>query len=600
MSRSVSVRLTAVVGAIAFTAAACGGGSSKKAAETTTTTAAAESTTETGVTTTAPAAESTSTTAATTAGTGKTTATKAATTVKSSTKKAFTTSPPPTVQGLAQATTTAPTTPSEPIQPGGTLTVLFHTESNGFDPTKGVGNASGNDMQRMFQVYDALVYQDPPTGSVVPETAQSMTSADAKVWTLKLRDGIKFTDGTPYDANAVKFNWDRHADATNGSQWAATFKTFTFQVVDPLTVQITLNSPNSQFPRVISRQLAYIASPAAIQAAGPGTAYNNAKPVGAGPFMLQSWTRDSEMVLVRNPSYWNAPRPYLDKLDFKVITDPTQRDNTFKSGNGDLSEGTQLTINDMAKNFPVYASPSINTGGIGMQENHAPFNDRNVRKAMALAFDVDQYNSVVNANVFETAHTAFTANYPYTDPAIAWPKPDLAAAQKLVDDYVANVNGGKDITFTYSFLSPANDTGAQLLQAQLQRLNHVKVNLKGETQNQLVADLIAKNNDMTAMGYVGVDPESDFTEDMLCKGSRQFYSYCNTEVDRLVLDSRQTLDTAKRNQDLKDIQKIVIDDAMYIPFQHYSELFVYRNNVKNLSTFDDGGLLLDRMWLKTH
>jgi len=310
----------------------------------------------------------------------------------------------------------------------------------------------------MFAIYDALVYQDPrPPASVVPELAVAMTSPDARVWTMKLRPNVRFTDGAPYDADAVKFNWDRHADPVNSSPWAATLKTLSYQVVDPLTIQITLNKASSQFPRVISRQLAYVASPGAISTAGSDQAYNSSRPVGAGPFTLSTWTRDTQAVLVRNPGYWNAPRPYVDALVLKVVTDDTQRSGLMKSGGADLAlTGNALTAQDMTSNkalgLVLSISPAITTYGFGMNQSRPPFNDKNLRRAMELAVDLDLYNKVVNNNLLDSPHQMFPSNYPYADPSLTFPGPDLVQAQKLVDAAVAQ-NANADIQFTYIYVS---------------------------------------------------------------------------------------------------------------------------------------------------
>jgi peptide/nickel transport system substrate-binding protein len=411
---------------------------------------------------------------------------------------------------------------------------------------------------------------------------------------------VKFTDGTAYDAAAVKYNWDRQADPTNASPWAVTFKTLTFRVVDPLTIEITLNTPNSQFPRIVSRQLGFIASPTALQAAGSQDAYNNGRPVGAGPFILQSWVHDNAMTLVRNPSYWNAPRPYLDSLVFRVIADPTQRDAALKSGAGDIAPASTSSFADLSKTFSMLVSPAVTTTGFIMQEGHAPFSDASLRRAMSLAIDVDEYNRVIGQNAYETAHTMFPSNYPYTDSSLSLPKTDLAQAQKLVDDYVNTRINGRDIDFTYSYVSTnaLADQAAQLVQTQLQRLNHVHVTLQPLTSGQLVANLVAGNFDAGTFTYSGVDPEPEFTEAVTCNGSRNFYNYCNTMVDQAVAVSRTTLDANARIQALKSVQRALIDDAVFVPLSHGGSMFAAKPNVRDISTFDDGGLLTDRIWLK--
>src|SRR5438477_914181 len=115
--------------------------------------------------------------------------------------------------------TPATTTPSE-VQPGGTITYAKTADVASLDPTR-ITNSGASDGFLADSVYDMLVYSDVATGKIVPQTAESLTSNDAVVWTLKLRPGIKFSDGTPYDAAAVKFNWLRIQDPANAANRAA-------------------------------------------------------------------------------------------------------------------------------------------------------------------------------------------------------------------------------------------------------------------------------------------------------------------------------------------------------------------------------------------
>jgi len=109
----------------------------------------------------------------------------------------------------------------------------------------------------------------------------------------------------------------------------------TMDAVDAVTLRITLKVKNALFPLAVA-SIPFIGSPTAIQAKG-ATAFSTA-PVGAGPFVLKSWSRDSQMVLVRNPNYWLSPRPYLDQLVFKVIIDESQRMNTQKTGDSQMNQ----------------------------------------------------------------------------------------------------------------------------------------------------------------------------------------------------------------------------------------------------------------------
>src|SRR4051812_5016917 len=194
---------------IGMIAAACGGGSGPKkpsAADTNSTTASTEQSADTTSTTSQlVTGDSTSTTAAVAGGSTVTTAKK--TTATTGKKSTITGAPSRAVTGgITNVGATPTTAPRQDAQPGGTLTYLKVADGPGLDPIR-ISNSGNSDGPPAFMIYDMLVYSDLKDGQVKPQTAESLTSADALVWTLKIKPNIKFSDGTNYDAAAVKFNW---------------------------------------------------------------------------------------------------------------------------------------------------------------------------------------------------------------------------------------------------------------------------------------------------------------------------------------------------------------------------------------------------------
>ena len=211
--------------------------------------------------------------------------------------------------------------------------MLLFSEIGTLDPLRFTASG-GSDGQRAFALYGALVAYDSESGEAQPVLAESFESnADFTVWTLTLKDGVTFSDGAPYDAAAVKTNWERAKDPANRSPaFTAMLAVSDVTVTDPLTATITLSSPNAQFPNTVSRSaLNYLASPAAIAA---GTDLTS-QAVGAGPFLLESWTRDDRMIMNANPDWMGSDGPYLDKLTFRVVGDEEQRIDTFATGDAD-------------------------------------------------------------------------------------------------------------------------------------------------------------------------------------------------------------------------------------------------------------------------
>jgi peptide/nickel transport system substrate-binding protein len=284
-----------------------------------------------------------------------------------------------TTASSSSAPGTATASAGQP-QSGGTFTYEVPSEVRSMDPTIAGGSALSGEPPRLLAVYDGLVIVDTATDKVTMGTADSLTSTDNIVWTLKLKPNIKFSDGTVYDANAVKFNWQRQATIATAPSYGLMKTVKSMDIVDPLTMTITLTGPNGVFPRNVSAgSINYIASPAAVTAKGQDF---GSSPVGAGPFIMKDWVRDSQMTLTRNPTYWNAPKPYIDTLVIKVILDDTQRYNSVSNGEGDSTLMSTLPLQKQAKDagLAVVSIPGIGAQGISFNMTKAPFDDVRIRR----------------------------------------------------------------------------------------------------------------------------------------------------------------------------------------------------------------------------
>lgn len=235
---------------------------------------------------------------------------------------------------------------SEPAgepQRGGTINYSYNTEPQSVDPAT---CAIGIGLAPCQAVFGALMYYDIESGEFEPGMAESLTTEDGQTWMLELRPNMTFTDGTPFDADAVAFNWQRILDPALLSSSAVTAKSISWEVIDPQTVKITADKVNHQLPLSFTEDLAFIGSPTAIAAKGPD--FGNS-PVGAGPFTLTSWSRGSEMVLDRNPNYWDQPRPYVDRVVMKTIAADDQRFNALQAGELDIMAVTLQKYADRAE-----------------------------------------------------------------------------------------------------------------------------------------------------------------------------------------------------------------------------------------------------------
>lgn len=276
---------------------------------------------------------------------------------------------------------------------GGTFTFAYTGSILSFDPAtqQYSGTSGGNEAAA---VYGVLSEYDSEAGKYVPAMAESVkANDDFTLWTIGLRDGVMFTDGTPYDAEAVKFNLDRVAESGKG--WSTLWKQMVSSVTvkDPKTVEVKLNSAWADFQFLLSQAPGMIASPTVVQTEGEN--YLN-QPVGAGPFVLKSWTPGQSLEVIANDDYWDG-RPNLDSVIFQTVTGGDQAaSDALLAGNAQGSYTGNIPVAlewlDPANGLNGYARVA-NTSAVLLMNNGTPGNpdasakDINVRRAIAQAMD---------------------------------------------------------------------------------------------------------------------------------------------------------------------------------------------------------------------
>lgn len=354
------------------------------------------------------------------------------------------------------ATTTAPA----PVK-GGTITVGGFSNALGLDPTTtaGGGTVGGNELAAM---YDVLVRYNAETQKYEGRTAESITSnADFTLWTLKLKPNIKFTDGTAYDANAVKFVIERQMKEGNSSPRGQLLSFLTpetsVKVVDPLTLTFTLSRGYVGFPYLLAGPSGMIYSPTQFQKVGDPKAFNvNPGPAGAGPYILKSFRPNEVMEFERNPNY-HGGEVLLDGIKFVFIAGPVATFEAIKTGTlqaGFVRDPETVKAAKDAK-YNLIEMPAIggnmalfNSGGqITCAANstdprcagkaagekvdiQTATKSLTVRRAVSAALDA----RVINARVYNGAaqpNTAPWANSPW-DPKLEGPKHDLNEAKRLL------------------------------------------------------------------------------------------------------------------------------------------------------------------------
>lgn len=296
-----------------------------------------------------------------------------------------------------------------PVKSGGSITVLESTGYSGawstLDPAQNKEGAATQDF--MTAIYGQL-FELGAGGKIIPDLATGYSfSPDAKTVTITLRQGVKFTDGTPFNAQAVYYNWERDLGTIgikNGfsSPWpiaeqpapkgsppgtAEPPAAGVIQVTGPYTIVLHQSAPNgAAINQLFDSIETWIASPTALQKEGASFGQN---PVGAGPFVVATNTPNNELVVKKNPNYWQAGHPYLDQITFKTVGSDQAAYEALLAGQGQVYENMSTTqlINESASHFTV--ENNLGTSPYDLQLNTAvpPFNNPKARQAIYAATD---------------------------------------------------------------------------------------------------------------------------------------------------------------------------------------------------------------------
>ena len=593
----------AVVTAAALIMAACGGGSSKKTASANTTTPVAtgdSTTTVAGETTTTVAAIGTTTTTAAAAGSATTAKQATTTTAK---KRTALIAPSGAVAQVSRTggdvAATTSTAPASDVQTGGSLTWLKAGEIPTLDPAGAMANSGVSDGPAGFSIYDMLFYAQ--AGQIKTHTADSLTSADATVWTLKIHPGIKFSDGTPYDAAAVVFNLKRLQDPANGAtRKSQADQIIAMDVIDATTLKLTLKAKNALFPGAFAL-MPFVGSPTAITKQGKDDFAQH--PVGAGPFVLKSWTRDSNMVLQRSPTYWDAPRPYLDQLILRPIVDETARINTFCAGQAEMVYVGAVSNADQTNNRKcgTIVPQSLNGGtDLFFNETKEPMNNAALRKAISMAIDPEDYSKVVTSGLINPARSMFRPDSPFYDASIVQGPFNKAQAQALFTQASQELKQDPvQITATtFPVLNYQNT--ALYLQSKVNEFQHVKITVVTEAGAAHITNCAQRAyTGICVFGTIFDDPDPTFTGVFQCASVPNYTGYCNTRFDQLVADNEATLDPNQRITDWKEMQKILYADPPVFFMEQRSAWLFTAPGVRDLEIANDGLPMLDRLWIRT-
>jgi peptide/nickel transport system substrate-binding protein len=481
--------------------------------------------------------------------------------------------------------TLAPEENSEPVM-GGTLRYGLEADVNGINPAASSLSAPG--VMMGMAVFDTLA-ASTPDGGWAPYLAESFTpNDDLTQWTMKLREGITFHDGTPLNSDAIVTNFESQRGHPLVGLAVKPFfpEEGAITVVDDLTVTFNMLEPNANFPSAVTGQLGMVASPAWLAASLDDGALNQA-PIGTGPFMFESRSEDSVTRFVRNPDWWGGD-VYLDAVEFYPVTDDDARNELLFGDELDALQTTNqasildLTADDSVQNVLSDAGEE----SFAMINSAAPpFDDVRARRALALATPVDLYNELIGLGVNRPADQMFTPDSPFYNPDVVQEHDDPEGALALVAEYCAERGGDENpvaggptctdgkINIEYQWAGPAVvDTRiADLLNEGWSNAGF-NVTFDELLQDEHISQAAFGQYNVAGWRQFGANNPADDRVWLMCRTiggiSLNWPRFCDEERDALILQIVATADPEAQVPMWQELVQKIHDDYLYVFYNH--------------------------------
>lgn len=480
-------------------------------------------------------------------------------------------------------------------QAGGDLVMARSVEPTSLVPTVPTDNAA---IWTMEEMYDTLLAPSKDGKSLRPSLATKWKqSSDKLSWTFDLRKGVKFSNGQPLTSADVKFSIDQ------ASKKDAPFS-FINAVIDKVsapdesTVVVTTKTPWSPLP---SDMALYANSVVPKDYAGMSVDEFAKKPIGSGPFKFDHWTKGQEIKLVKNPNYWRADRPYLNSVTFSIVGDSNTRATQVQSGQIQINEGpdySSIKGLEGQSGVKVGKFPSSSVSYLTMNNERKPFNDPDVRKAIAHAVDRNALNKAVLFGNGKPATSYLTPALWAHDDSIKPPAYDLAAAKASLAK--SSQPNGFSTTLLISSGDADSLSSAQLVQSSLGKIG-IKIKIKTLDASANYAARQAGDFDISFTNCTTdiIDPDEIIRfAGLYDGGSHAVYSfYKNPKLDKLADQATKITDRAKRKAIYDQIQQQVNEDSPHVPLYYTPAMYSYSDKVHDFKTLPTGNYNLVDVWL---
>lgn len=482
---------------------------------------------------------------------------------------------------------------------GGKLVIGKGQKVTTLNPTRCNGKGLDDDVYVM--VYEPLVHTDA-AGNLVPGLATSWEFLDDKTIAFELKQGVKFHDGTDFNAEAVKYVMDWYiSEECNPIFKNEIAELQSIEVTGPYSVVFHLSAPSSALLTSLATYASLMISPAAIEKYGDELATHA---VGTGPFKVTEYVEGDHVSLVRNENYHVMGEdgkllPYLDAIEVKIIPDDTVKATSLASGDIQLTDyltSTSIKMLESNRAKTVEKLPSGDYYVLFPNTKTELFANKKVRQAIAYALNRQEIVDMVTMSLGETANWCavktqwFWDEYnPYTY------DPEKAKA------LLAEAGYPNGFSFTLSCISREPDN--TIMAVVQQQLKAVGIDVKLESMERLAwLDLWLKQKTgdmgMAKGNFPAASPYTQINNNYGITGTNNYSQYAGEEYNELVAQIKAEYDQKKAKELFAKAQKVYLDDSASIFMYSMPRYVAYDNSLQNFSTYYQGAWKLDQAWLK--
>lgn len=453
---------------------------------------------------------------------------------------------------------------------------------------------SRNDMIVGSLMIETLYRWDESMENPIPMLATSWERIDDLTWIFNLRKGVKFTDGTSFNAEAVKISLERSSKALKGERYLGMISNV--NILDDYKVEIKLKEESGPFFANISHPTAAIYSPTAIEKYGDELLYN---PVGTGWFKLEEWLPGTHVVLTRNEDYWGPPAK-LEKVIFIPIPSEATRVMSFKSGEIDIIENLpahEVPFIEADPNSKLIIVPQLRTFWVGFNCGDPILQDSRIRRAIAHAIDREDIIKYTMEGLVREANLGiYPPDVIITDPPL-YLNYDPELSKKLLVE-AGYEDGLELLLWTPEGRYAKGVEISQVVQGQLKDVG-IDISVRIMEYSSYVDALNRFEGQMHILAWgLTKHPDSFVRACFHSESAANWANYRSAELDKMIDEAVLISDKEELTKAYNEINKIIIEEAIIVPIYYVTKLYGLNSGVEEFSVTAAEFLDLSKTWIK--